>query len=95
MREGGLSSDLGRAADVDETLEPLSDRLGRKGLIVWAIWVQAAAARVSPAAVGSVLLGIGTFHSLLYLACCRLDPRVTSDVARARSLSIRFISCLD
>lgn len=53
---------------------PLSDRLGRKGLIVWGMWLQAAALFMVAALNGfgwwlgaSMLLGLGT--AMVYPTC--------------------------
>jgi MFS family permease len=74
---------------------PLSDRLGRKGLIMWGMWVQAfglvviasgIAAPLVTGLVGSVLLGVGT--AMVYPTLLAGIGDVAHPSWRARSLSI-------
>ena len=72
---------------------PLSDRWGRKGLIVWGMWVQAAGLFITAALVnfgwwliGSVLLGIGT--AMVYPTLLAAISDASHPTWRARSLSI-------
>jgi MFS family permease len=72
---------------------PLSDRWGRKGLIVWGMWVQAAGVFVTAAVsdfrwwlAGSVLLGIGT--AMVYPTLLAAISDASHPTWRARSLSI-------
>ncbi len=74
---------------------PLSDRWGRKGLIMWGMWVQALALLIiargagSPFATGmfgSVLLGAGT--AMVYPALLAGVGDVAHPAWRARSLSV-------
>jgi MFS family permease len=72
---------------------PLSDRLGRKGLIVGGMWVQAAGIFVTVAGrsfgwwlSGSVLLGVGT--AMVYPALIAAVSDNSHPSWRARSLSI-------
>jgi MFS family permease len=72
---------------------PLSDRWGRKGLIVWGMWIQAAGLFVTAAMgrfgwwmAGSVLLGIGT--AMVYPILLAAVSDASHPTWRARSLSI-------
>ena len=72
---------------------PLSDRLGRKGLIVWGMWLQAAALFMVAALNGfgwwlgaSMLLGLGT--AMVYPTLLAAISDVAHPTWRARSLSI-------
>jgi MFS family permease len=75
---------------------PLSDRWGRKGLIVWGMWLQALAhpvialgARVNVWASGvggAMLLGLGT--AMVYPSLLAAVSDVAHPVWRARSLSV-------
>jgi MFS family permease len=72
---------------------PLSDRWGRKGLIVWGMWVQAAGLFITAALphfgwwlTGSVLLGIGT--AMVYPTLLAAISDASHPTWRARSLSI-------
>lgn len=72
---------------------PLSDRIGRKGLIVVGMWLQAAALFMIPLLQGygwwlaaSVLLGIGT--AMVYPTLLAAISDVVHPTWRARSLSI-------
>jgi MFS family permease len=75
---------------------PLSDRWGRKGLIVWGMWTQAAAhpliafgAKIDPwstGLAGAVLLGAGT--AMVYPALLAAIGDVAHPAWRARSLSV-------
>jgi MFS family permease len=75
---------------------PLSDRWGRKGLIVWGMWLQALAhpvialgARVNAWASGvggAMLLGLGT--AMVYPSLLAAVSDVAHPVWRARSLSV-------
>jgi MFS family permease len=71
----------------------LSDRLGRKGLIVWGMWVQAAGLFITAALrgfgwwlLGSVLLGIGT--AMVYPTLLAAISDASHPTWRARSLSV-------
>ncbi len=75
---------------------PLSDRLGRKGLVVWGMWIQALAhplialgGKTLPWAAGlsgAVLLGSGT--AMVYPALLACVSDIARPVWRARSLSV-------
>ncbi|WP_342238760.1 MFS transporter [Inquilinus sp. OTU3971] len=72
---------------------PLSDRLGRKGLIVWGMWLQAAALVMVAALDGfgwwlaaSLLLGLGT--AMVYPTLLAAISDVAHPTWRARSLSV-------
>jgi MFS family permease len=72
---------------------PLSDRWGRKGLIVGGMWVQAAGIFLTVAArsfgwwlLGSVLLGLGT--AMVYPALIAAVSDASHPSWRARSLSV-------
>jgi MFS family permease len=72
---------------------PLSDRWGRKGLIVWGMWVQAAGLVITAAGshfgwwlLGTVLLGIGT--AMVYPTLLAAVSDASHPTWRARSLSI-------
>lgn len=72
---------------------PLSDRWGRKGLIVWGMWVQAAGLFITAAMdhfgwwiVGTVLLGIGT--AMVYPTLLAAISDASHPTWRARSLSV-------
>jgi MFS family permease len=72
---------------------PLSDRLGRKGLIIWGMWLQAAALFMVAAQggfgwwlVASMLLGLGT--AMVYPTLLAAISDVAHPTWRARSLSI-------
>jgi MFS family permease len=72
---------------------PLSDRWGRKGLIVSGMWVQAIGLSVTAASgafsgwlVGSLLLGIGT--AMVYPALLAVVSDVAHPSWRARALSV-------
>ena len=72
---------------------PLSDRWGRKGLIVWGMWVQAAALFLTAGSphfgwwlTGSILLGIGT--AMVYPTLLAAVSDASHPSWRARSLSI-------
>ena len=72
---------------------PLSDRWGRKDLIVWGMWVQAAGLFITAAMghfvwwmAGSVLLGIGT--AMVYPTLLAAISDASHPTWRARSLSI-------
>lgn len=72
---------------------PISDRLGRKGLIVFGMWTQAAALFMVPILTGfywwlaaSVLLGIGT--AMVYPTLIASVSDYSHPLWRARSLSI-------
>jgi MFS family permease len=72
---------------------PLSDRWGRKGLIVWGMWVQAGALFVTVLGrsfgwwlVGSALLGLGT--AMVYPALIAAVSDASHPSWRARSLSV-------
>ena len=72
---------------------PLSDRWGRKGLIVWGMWVQAAGLFITAGLAnfgwwltGSVLLGIGT--AMVYPTLLAAISDASHPTWRARSLSI-------
>jgi MFS family permease len=72
---------------------PLSDRWGRKGLIVWGMWVQAAGITITAAGshlgwwlLGTVLLGVGT--AMVYPTLLAAVSDASHPTWRARSLSI-------
>ena len=72
---------------------PLSDRHGRKGLIVWGMWGQAAGLFMIPALNGfgwwlaaSLLLGLGT--AMVYPALIAAISDAAHPSTRARSLSV-------
>jgi MFS family permease len=72
---------------------PLSDRWGRKGLIVGGMWVQAIGLLVTAASrefsgwlIGSLLLGIGT--AMVYPSLLAVVSDVTHPSWRARALSV-------
>ena len=72
---------------------PLSDRLGRKGLIVWGMWVQAVGLFVTAGfhefgwwLLGSILLGIGT--AMVYPTLIAAISDASHPTWRARSLSV-------
>jgi MFS family permease len=75
---------------------PLSDRCGRKGLIVWGMWIQAVAhplialgAKINPwsaGLAGAVLLGLGT--AMVYPSLLAVIGDVAHPTWRARSLSV-------
>jgi MFS family permease len=72
---------------------PLSDRWGRKGLIVAGMWVQAAALLLTAMArsyslwiVGSLLLGLGT--AMVYPTLIAAVSDASNPLWRARSLSV-------
>ncbi|TSD83399.1 MFS transporter [Mycobacterium sp. KBS0706] len=72
---------------------PLSDRLGRKGLIIWGMWLQAAALMMVAALDGfgwwlaaSLLLGLGT--AMVYPTLLAAISDVAHPTWRARSLSV-------
>jgi MFS family permease len=72
---------------------PLSDRWGRKGLIVWGMWIQAAGIFVTVVTqsfewwlLGSVLLGLGT--AMVYPALIAAVSDASHPTWRARSLSV-------
>jgi MFS family permease len=72
---------------------PLSDRLGRKGLIVWGMWVQAAGLFITAGLrgfswwlLGSILLGIGT--AMVYPTLIAAISDASHPAWRARSLSV-------
>ncbi|MCO6416137.1 MFS transporter [Siccirubricoccus sp. KC 17139] len=72
---------------------PLSDRLGRKGLIAWGMWVQAAGLFVVAGLdgfgwwlAGSVLLGVGT--AMVYPTLLAAVSDASHPTWRARSLSV-------
>jgi len=72
---------------------PLSDRWGRKGLIVAGMWVQAGALALTAAAgqfewwlLGSVLLGLGT--AMVYPSLIAAVSDASHPAWRARSLSV-------
>jgi MFS family permease len=72
---------------------PLSDRFGRKGLIVGGMWVQAAGLLLTALTtsfpywmVGSVLLGIGT--AMVYPSLIAAVSDASQPAWRARSLSV-------
>jgi MFS family permease len=72
---------------------PLSDRWGRKGLIVWGMWIQAAGIFVTVVIqsfewwlLGSVLLGLGT--AMVYPALIAAVSDASHPTWRARSLSV-------
>lgn len=72
---------------------PLSDRLGRKDLIVWGMWVQALSLVLIPLTggfgwwlVASLLLGLGT--AMVYPALIAAISDAAHPGSRARSLSV-------
>jgi MFS family permease len=72
---------------------PLSDRLGRKGLIIWGMWVQAAGLFTTAGShgfgwwlLGSILLGIGT--AMVYPTLIAAISDASHPTWRARSLSV-------
>ena len=72
---------------------PLSDRFGRKGLIVWGMWLQAAALFLTAATgsfaywlAASVLLGVGT--AMVYPSLIAAVSDASHPSWRARSLSV-------
>jgi MFS family permease len=72
---------------------PLSDRLGRKGLIVAGMWVQAVALLLTALTrnfgiwfAGSLLLGVGT--AMVYPTLIAAVSDASSPLWRARSLSV-------
>jgi MFS family permease len=72
---------------------PLSDRWGRKGLIVWGMWVQAGGIFITVATgsfgwwlLGSVLLGLGT--AMVYPSLIAAVSDNSHPSWRARSLSV-------
>ncbi|MGE4307387.1 MAG: MFS transporter [Novosphingobium sp.] len=72
---------------------PLSDRWGRKGLIVWGMWVQAAGLFITGSTghfawwiLGSLLLGIGT--AMVYPSLIAAISDASHPSWRARSLSV-------
>ena len=75
---------------------PLSDRWGRKGLIVWGMWLQALAHPLiafgahlnvwASGVSGSILLGLGT--AMVYPSLLAAVGDVVDPVWRARSLSV-------
>ena len=72
---------------------PLSDRWGRKGLIVWGMWVQGAGLLVTGSTshfgwwiLGSLLLGIGT--AMVYPSLIAAVSDASHPSWRARSLSV-------
>jgi MFS family permease len=72
---------------------PLSDRWGRKGLIVAGMWIQSAGLFLTPATrefewwlVGSLLLGIGT--AMVYPSLIAAVSDASHPTWRARSLSV-------
>jgi len=72
---------------------PLSDRVGRKGLIVWGMWVQAAGLFITAGSrgfgwwlLGSILLGIGT--AMVYPTLIAAISDASHPTWRARSLSV-------
>jgi MFS family permease len=72
---------------------PLSDRWGRKGLIVWGMWVQAAGLFITGATghfacwiLGSLLLGIGT--AMVYPSLIAAVSDASHPSWRARSLCV-------
>jgi len=72
---------------------PLSDRWGRKGLIVWGMWVQAAGLVITGSTghftwwiLGSLLLGIGT--AMVYPSLIAAVSDASHPSWRARSLSV-------
>jgi MFS family permease len=72
---------------------PLSDRLGRRGLIVWGMWVQALGLILVPLLGGfgwwllaSLLLGLGT--AMVYPALIAAISDAAHPSSRARSLSV-------
>src|SRR5207249_2134982 len=75
---------------------PLSDRWGRKGLIVWGMWLQALAhpliafgasfAVRATGAGGAILLGLGT--AMVYPSLLAAVSDVVHPAWRARSLSV-------
>lgn len=72
---------------------PLSDRWGRKGLIVWGMWVQALGLFLTAATshfawwlLGAVLLGLGT--AMVYPSLIAAVSDASHPTWRARSLSV-------
>jgi MFS family permease len=72
---------------------PLSDRLGRKGLIVWGMWIQAAGLFLTAGLrgfgwwlLGSALLGVGT--AMVYPTLLAAISDTSHPTWRARSLSV-------
>lgn len=72
---------------------PLSDRWGRKGLIVWGMWVQAAGLLLTALTatfwwwvLGSLLLGLGT--AMVYPCLIAAVSDASHPTWRARSLSV-------
>jgi MFS family permease len=72
---------------------PLSDRWGRKGLIVWGMWVQSAGLLLTAASrdmtgwlPGSLLLGVGT--AMVYPSLIAAVSDASHPAWRARSLSV-------
>jgi MFS family permease len=72
---------------------PMSDRLGRKGLVVWGMWVQAAGLFITAGSrgfglwlLGSILLGIGT--AMVYPTLIAAISDASHPMWRARSLSV-------
>jgi MFS family permease len=72
---------------------PLSDRWGRKGLIVGGMWIQSAGLSLTAATrqfewwfVGSILLGIGT--AMVYSSLIAAVSEASHPTWRARSLSV-------
>jgi MFS family permease len=72
---------------------PMSDRVGRKVLIVWGMWIQAAGLIVTAALrgfwwwlLGSIFLGIGT--AMVYPALIAAISDASHPTWRARSLSV-------
>jgi MFS family permease len=81
---------MGDSANPDR---PLSDRWGRKGLIVGGMWVQAAALFLTAATrdfgwwlVGSLFLGVGT--AMVYPTLIAAVSDASHPSWRARSLSV-------
>ena len=72
---------------------PLSDRIGRRGLVVWGLWLQAAALALT-ALTGSfnwwlstsALLGVGT--AMVYPTLIAAISDAAHPIMRARSLSV-------
>jgi MFS family permease len=65
---------------------PLSDRWGRKGLIVTGMWVQAATQTFGWWLLGSILLGLGT--AMVYPTLIAAVSDASHPSWRARSLSV-------